>query len=1103
MRRDRSRRAGPGFLLLGCAVLATAWSVPHGAHAAGDESGHRVIVRFRSEGPHALEACAERLFRERRPFARSTRDGSRSLDDVNERIGARTMRALFRRSDGRTLAAQRAAWRDRIARRLGATGGGGAAVSALPDLVHVYTVEIGDDVSPADAVALYERDPHVVWAQPDHANVLDGLPDDPYLASSGSWGQPYADLWGLHRIRAPEAWALSEGEGVVVAVVDTGLDYDHPDIADNVWINPGEDLDGNGRVDPSDLNGIDDDDNGFVDDLRGYDFANSRDTDRDGQWDGPGDVIDPDPFDDHGHGTHVSGTIAAVADNGIGIAGVAPRARIMALKGFTGSGVGIDSVLWRAVVYAAENGARVVNNSWSCLPECPENPLAEEVVDLVHAMGVAVVTSAGNQQRDVVRNSPESSNKVITVASSGEDDAPSASFTNFGWLLDVAAPGGGPSVVSGIRVARRNILSLRSSGDPGATFVVGGDYLRNAGTSMASPHVAGVVALLLANRPDLSTDALRRIVRETAEDLGPPGHDRLMGAGRLDALAALEGASLPDLHAAFTGPRPGATFVPADGPIVVRGRASGADLLEWQLSYGRGNDPELWAPIAPPSGTAVHDDLLVAWDARDRPAGAYVLRLDVRGRDGSQYEEFLPISLEHARFEAVSSPGPDAVAPDVAGDWAVWQSRRGTRVDAFGRSDLELFASDLRTGAVHRLQSAPGDQRLATIAAWPPIVSWVDDRDDPGAPAPWACAFDPATGACPGIPLAPGALVRQPVASAAGRSVWLEDFGGRADLRACRMDPSGAVCRPEPLGLAPALRARVETDGRRLVWTEFADGLRFGSCRLRRDGPGCGPVATTAPIPALSRGAVSGDLLAWVGFDLRGDHPLQICELDPETGDCDPVVVATGVFDETPDLSGNRLVWDHHVEGEDDDVFFCEFDAVRRRCPVQRLTAQMGVQRESSIDRRRVVWEDDREGPVRVYAARLPGLARIRDRHVREGAVLVVPIRVLRAPRPRTPPPRLEAELADGRPVEALGMRFVDGGRGRGWLRWRPGPGRAGRYAVTFAATTHERLVTRHTMRIEVVAPPPRRPPTPYAELLERLHERLPGRRGATAHARR
>lgn len=1071
-------------LLLGLASETAA------AEAAPHDVPQRLIVRFRSEGARALEGCAETLLREGRPFASATADGSRSLDELNARLGVRRIRAVFRRPDDRPIREQRARLGERLARRPSRARAAPRAVAAerLAALADVYTVEIGEDTVLAEAVALYAADPHVVWAQRDHTHVPDALPDDPFLTTSGAWGQPYADLWGLHRIRAPEAWAISQGEGVIVAVVDTGLDWAHPDIAANVWINAGEDLDGNGRVDESDFNGIDDDGNGYVDDLRGYDFADSADVDEDGRWDGPEDVIDPDPFDEHGHGTHVAGIVAAVADNGIGVAGVAPRAAVMPLKGFTADGLGLDSVLWQAVLYAAANGARVVNNSWSCLPECPVNPLAEEVVDLVHAMGVVVVTSAGNLSRDVVRNSPESSRKVITVASSGEDDGPSVTFSNTGWLLDVAAPGGGPPVVPGVYVARRNILSLRASAHEEAVFAVSDDYLRYAGTSMAAPHVAGVVALLLSHRPELGPEAVRRILRETATDLGPLGHDRYMGAGRLDALAALEGAVLPDLDAAITGPRPGATRSPADGPIRVVGRADGRDLSWWQVSYGRGTDPDAWIPIAPPSSAAVQDDVLVEWDVREREVGTYVLRLDVYGRVGHHYEEFLPISLEYAHLAPISSPGPDALSPDVSGRFVVWQSRRGEETDALGLADIDLFVTDLATGTEHAIQAAPGDQRAASISTAPALVSWLDDRGTRGDPEPYACALEPGTFRCAEVAVAPGAVVRQPPTSAAGRSVWLEPSGGSSELRACRMDGRGGRCEDEPLGLVPGPKALVASDGERLVWTDFSSGQRFGTCRLGRRRIGCAAVTTTSNVFALSRGAASDGLLAFVRFDQRGDHPLEICELDPETGACTPLRIASGVTDATPDLSGNRLVWDHRVGDEAGDVFFCEYDAVRRRCPVQRLTAQMGVQRGSSIDGQRVVWEDDRDGAVRIYGTVLPRLAPIRDRRVREGQWLHVPVRV-HAGRPQGDGfPRLDAEAVGDRSLGELGMWFVDRGNGTAWLSWRTARGSAGQYAVTFEATTRERLVTRHTMRIEVVEDPPARRGGPHPwSVLERL----------------
>ena len=218
----------------------------------------RLIVKFESQGPHALEECAETLFRKGRAFAADTRDGSGSLDALQARLGVRGIRAVFRRPDGRPLAEQRARLKGALGRK--ARGGGSRGDKRtdrrLPDLSHVYVVETAAGVSPETALALYAADPHVAWVQRDHTQKLDTLPaepNDPFFASRGSWNQAFDDLWGLHRVRAPEAWSMARGAGVVVAVVDTGLDYLHPDIADNVWVNPGEDLDGNGRVDLDDF----------------------------------------------------------------------------------------------------------------------------------------------------------------------------------------------------------------------------------------------------------------------------------------------------------------------------------------------------------------------------------------------------------------------------------------------------------------------------------------------------------------------------------------------------------------------------------------------------------------------------------------------------------------------------------------------------------------------------------------------------------------------------------------------------------------------------------------------------------------------------------
>ena len=246
-------------LQLAVASLALALAPAFACPAAAE----RLVVKFRSEGPESLVECAETLLREGRALREASRNDSESLDRLRQAQDWRRLRALCRRPDGRPFEEQSRRLRQRWQRRSKSRQLGDGDV----ELAHVYTLELGPGVVAARAARELAGDPHVEWAQPDYRVSSDAFTNDPYLHSSGSWGQPYEDLWGLMRIRAPEAWESSQGEGVVVAVVDTGLDPNHPDIADQIWVNPGEDLDGDGIATRADENGLDDDDNGYVDDV--------------------------------------------------------------------------------------------------------------------------------------------------------------------------------------------------------------------------------------------------------------------------------------------------------------------------------------------------------------------------------------------------------------------------------------------------------------------------------------------------------------------------------------------------------------------------------------------------------------------------------------------------------------------------------------------------------------------------------------------------------------------------------------------------------------------------------------------------------------------
>jgi beta propeller repeat protein len=1048
------------------ALGASVWASAAGAgpsHAPGE-----ILVRFHAEGQHALRECAQALAERGGAFARASAAGSDSLDRLHAALGVREVRALFRRPDGRPFAEQRARLRARWeARRVGRPEGPGRSDVALPDLSHVYRIRLPRGSDAQRAAALYRADPHVAWAQPNFLMAADYEPNDPFFASSGSWGQSFRDLWGLERVRSVAAWGTSQGEGVIVAVVDTGLDYDHPDIAANVWINPGEDLNGNGMVDPSDFNGIDDDDNGFVDDLRGFDFANSVDADGDGFFDGPDDVSDADPFDDHGHGTHVAGTIAAVGDNGIGVIGVAPRARIMPLKGFRAEGPSTIEVLTRGMVYAIDNGARVINNSWSCGSRCPSNPVAEEVVRLANALGVVVVTSAGNGADDVVFYSPENKRGTIAVAASTEIDGP-AYFTNRGLLVDVAAPGAG-ELGTGVRLSHRATLSLRSSEategiDASGEAVVADDYVRLAGTSMSSPHVAGVVALLLSERPELTPDDVRALLRLSADDVGAPGHDRISGAGIADAARALQ-MPTPGATAEITSPRPGSVANQQSREIAVEGTAAGPAFERYAVWIGEGLEPTSWRALAPASDAPVEAGVLAVWPIEALSDGAYVVRLDVTARNGSVLTELAQLSLERNTPTPVSSAGESAFAPALSGSRVVWQSSRPTTGASEEEEEqgLNLFATDLRQGAEIVLADGPENQGAAAIEGR--RVAWIDASSG-DARGIYHCLIEPGQQPCRAQAVVRGPGVRRQPVLSNGRLAWTE-VGERTELRVCAFDDGRGGCSEISLPPGDGRRINPVLEGDLLFWSDFEAG-RFQLVFCDLSGGACQPT----PVRSASWAqpiVASGTRLAW---NLSGIM-IMTCELDVATGACPTETIAgPGALDFSTEIaiSGNRLVWDAPGLDGNRDLVFCEFDRVTRACPVQRLTGSAVRELHPDIEGRRVVWEDERNGPWQIMRFELPGLKPLRDRVVREGQLLVVQVM---ADGPRGSLLALDAALADGSPLETIGASFRDRGDGSGVLSWRPGSDIAGSYAVTFTGISPGRLETRQTIRIEVLGAQP------------------------------
>lgn len=349
-------------------------------------------------------------------------------------------------------------------------------IEMIPE-INLYRLRIPGGTTIAEMIELYQHTAGVAYAEPNYiVHALETIPDDPR----------FDNQWALGKIEAPAAWDIVTGTNdIVIAIIDTGIDYDHPDLNDGRYVG-------------------------------GKDFINE----------------DDDPMDDEGHGTHVTGIATADTNNGEGIAGVAWNSRFMAVKVLDAEGSGTDYDVAEGLYHAADEGARVANLSLGG----PFGSLTlENAMRYAYDAGVVMACAAGNDSRNGVSYPAAYDSYCLGVAATTDSDQ-RAAFSNYGPEVDVAAPG-------------VNILST-----------TGGGYESWGGTSMATPHVAGLAALILAQDPDLSVDQVFAAIRDSADDVNAetdPGEDVYLGTGRINAYRALIQVKLepPDIRASL-----GSTF---------------------------------------------------------------------------------------------------------------------------------------------------------------------------------------------------------------------------------------------------------------------------------------------------------------------------------------------------------------------------------------------------------------------------------------------------------------------------------------------------------------------------------------------------------------
>lgn len=347
----------------------------------------------------------------------------------------------------------------------------------VPDL-YLVTLTGGQRVE--DALPTFNGAPEVLYAEPNYiVRSFETIPDDPQ----------FGDLWGMSSIDAPDAWDFATGNPeIIVAVTDSGIDYNHEDLAANMWINTGEIPE----------NGIDDDGNGYVDDIYGVNVIT-----------GSGN-----PMDDNSHGTHCAGTIGALGNNGTGVAGVNWRVRLMACKFLASDGYGTTANSILSTDYATESGANVISASWG---GGGYSQGLKDSIDEAGQRGILFVAAAGNDASDndgtpTYPASFASPNMIVVMATDSSDNK--ASYSNYGETsVHIGAPGS-------------SILSVK----------MGGGYSYKSGTSMATPHVAGAAALLLSVNPLLTAEDLKEILINTVDPTLP---GLCVSGGRLNLAAAI------------------------------------------------------------------------------------------------------------------------------------------------------------------------------------------------------------------------------------------------------------------------------------------------------------------------------------------------------------------------------------------------------------------------------------------------------------------------------------------------------------------------------------------------------------------------------------
>lgn len=457
-------------------------------------------------------------------------------------------------------------------------------------LGRIVKVSFIDDVDESVMFQLQSLDENIEYIQKAITYQMNFVPDDSLISQQ----------WALSKIQAFDAWEKTQGaDSVLLGIIDTGIDYLHPDLQNKIWLNPGET--GNGR----ETNGIDDDNNGFVDDYMGWDF-----TDRVGfPFDSTGgDYLgwDNDPKDEQGHGTYISGIAAAQTNNFTGVAGVAPNIKLVNLRAFDPGGYGEEDDVAAAILYAVQMKVNVLNMSFG---DYSFSYVLRDVIQYAYSKNLVLVGSSGNQNSPDPHY-PSGYSEVISVGNSTQNDF-RAGNSNYGSTLDMMAPG-----TQIFTTARNN------------------NYASISGTSAATPHVAAAAALILS-LGNFTNEEVKQILKSTSDDIDEPGWDIYTGAGRLNLYRALT-VTAPSV---IKINHPRQDFATLKDTLTINATVLSPLFSFYELDYGVGLNPSNWISLIEQGSNQFSNDSIFTINLTSLPDTVYCVRLVVNLNNGRTLEE--------------------------------------------------------------------------------------------------------------------------------------------------------------------------------------------------------------------------------------------------------------------------------------------------------------------------------------------------------------------------------------------------------------------------------------------------------------------------------